>query len=281
LPESIAGTIVVVALASAFLHAAWNAAVKASKDSRGAMAAQVVASGIAAVPVLALVPLPSVSALPWLAGSALFNFLTVIALLRGYEQGGGFGFVYPLARAVSPLLVLLMANLVQGERVGLIGTAGIALVSSGVALFAYGEGRRRKAALLFALLAGAASAAYAICDANGARHSASVLGYGLTVSVINAVVFGSFHTFRNGVSIANALRSHVGMATLGAAAGTSSYLLILWVWSRAPVAIGAALRDTSVVFAALIAARLGEGLNALRLCAIALVAAGAAMIRFA
>jgi drug/metabolite transporter (DMT)-like permease len=281
LPEGIAGTIVVVALISAVLHAAWNAAVKASADSRGAMAAQVVASGIAAVPILAVVPLPSSAALPWLGGSALFNFLTVIALLRGYERGGGFGFVYPLARAVSPLLVLLMANLVQGERVGAIGTAGIACVSSGVALFAYGEGRERKAALIYALLAGAASAAYAICDANGARHSPSVLGYGLTVSIINAVVFGAFHKFRNAVSITQALRSHIGMATIGAAAGTSSYLLILWVWSRAPVAIGAALRDTSVVFAALIAAKLGEGLSRQRLGAIALVAAGAAMIRFA
>jgi drug/metabolite transporter (DMT)-like permease len=280
-PEGIAGTIVIVALASALLHAAWNAGVKASKDSRGAMAAQVVASGIAAVPILAAVPLPSAAALPWLCGSALFNFLTVIALLRGYEQGGGFGFVYPLARAVSPLLVLLMANLVQGERVSALGIAGIALVSSGVALFASGEGKHRRAALVFALLAGAASAAYAICDANGARHSPSVLGYGLTVSVINAVVFGSFHKFRNGVSIGQALRTHLGMATIGAAAGTSSYLLILWVWSRAPVAIGAALRDTSVVFAALIAARLGEGLSPQRMGAIGLVAAGAAMIRFA
>ena len=78
-----------------------------------------------------------------------------------------------------------------------------------------------------------------------------------------------------------ALRSHLAMATLGACAGSSSYFLILWVWSRAPIAIGSALRDTSVVFAALIAARLGEGLSPQRLGAIALVTAGACLIRFA
>jgi len=281
LPEGLAGLIVAVALTSAFLHAAWNAAVKASADPAGAMAAQVTASGLAAMPALFFLPAPSLAALPWLGASAVFNFLALLTLLRGYERGGGFGFVYPLARATSPLLVLLFANALQGETVGTIGTAGIVLVSGGVALFAYGEGRERKAALVYALLAGAFSAAYAICDANGARRSPSVLGYGLTMSVVNALAFGTFHKIRNGVSLKRALRAHIGMATLGAAAGTLSYLLILWVWSRAPIAIGSALRDTSVVFAALIAAKLGEGLSLQRLGAIALVTAGACMIRFA
>jgi drug/metabolite transporter (DMT)-like permease len=281
LPEELGGVVVALALVSAFLHAGWNAAVKASADARGAMAAQVMGSGLAAIPILAFLPLPTSSALPWLCASAVFNFLALFTLLRGYETGGGFGFVYPLARATSPLLVLLLANALQGEAVSPIGSAGIVLISSGVSLFAYGEGRQRKSALLYALLAGAFSAAYAICDANGARHSPSVLGYGFSMSMVNAAVFGSFHKFHNGVSIVSALRSHLGMATLGAAAGASSYLLILFVWSRAPIAIGSALRDTSVVFAALIAARLGEGLSRQRLGAIALVTCGACLIRFA
>jgi drug/metabolite transporter (DMT)-like permease len=98
---------------------------------------------------------------------------------------------------------------------------------------------------------------------------------------VNAFVFGAFHKIQHRVSLKGALRAHIGMATLGAGAGTLSYLLILWVWSRAPIAIGSALRDTSVVFAALIAARLGEGLSPQRLGAVALVTGGACMIRFA
>jgi drug/metabolite transporter (DMT)-like permease len=281
LPEGLAGIVVAVALLSAFLHAAWNAGVKASADPGGAMAAQVIASGTASIPVLAFLPLPSLAALPWLCASAVFNFLALITLLRGYEKGGGFGFVYPMARATSPLLVLICANALQGETVGALGTSGIFLVSGGVALFAYGEGRERKSALVYALLAGAFSAAYAISDANGVRHSPSVLGYGLTMSVVNALVFGTFHKLRNGVSLKRALRANIGMATIGAGAGALSYLLILWVWSRAPIAIGSALRDTSVVFAALIAAKLGEGLSRQRLGAVALVTAGACLIRFA
>jgi drug/metabolite transporter (DMT)-like permease len=279
--EGITGLAVAAALVSAFLHAAWNAAVKASPDPAGAMAAQVVGSGLIAVPLLIVIPLPSREALPWLAGSAVFGFLTLLALLRGYERGGGFGLVYPLARATSPLLVLLLAHVVEGEAVGPAGIAGIALVSTGVACFAYGEGRQRAAAFRYAVLAGAASAAYAVCDANGARHSPSVLGYGLSAAIVNAIVFGGFHRLRSGLAPVRALRAHLGMATLGSVAATISYVLILWVWSRAPVALGAALRDTSVVFAALIATLLGERLSPQRLAAIALATAGACLIRFA
>jgi drug/metabolite transporter (DMT)-like permease len=245
------------------------------------MAAQVVASGILSLPLLMLAPLPSRAAIPWLAGSATFGFLTLLALLRGYASGGGFGLVYPLARATSPLLVLLLAYGTQGEAVGITGMLGIALISIGIACFAYGEGRHRPAAFAYAVLAGITAAAYAVCDANGARHSPSVAGYGFAAAIINAVVFGTFHRVRNGIALSNALRAHWGMATLGAGAASLSYILILWVWSHAPIAIGAALRDTSVVFAALIAAALGERLTAQRLVAILLVTGGACLIRLA
>lgn len=278
---SVSGLIVAAAVLSAFLHAAWNAGVKASADPPGAMVAQVVGSGLIAVPLLLLVPLPSRAALPWLCGSALFSLLTFLAYLRGYAHGGGFGLVYPLARASSPPLVLLLVLALRGETVGPLGLLGIALVSGGVALFTAGEGRYRPAALGYALLAGACSACYALCDANGARLSPSVLGYGLTVSIINAAVFGGFHRLRHGMSLLRALRTHRAMATVASGAATASYVLILWVWSHAPVALGAALRDTSLVFAALIATRLGEKLTRLRLGAIALVTVGACLIRFA
>jgi drug/metabolite transporter (DMT)-like permease len=277
----ISGIVVGAALFSAFLHAAWNAAVKASPDPQSAMAAQVVASGLIAIPTLMLVSLPSPAALPWLCGSVSLNLITLRALLSGYAHGGGFGFVYPLARATSPLLVLLLANVVQGETVGAMGKAGIALVSGGIALFAYGEGRHRPKAFAYALLAGASSAAYAVCDANGARLSPSVLGYGLTASIVNAFVFGTLHSIQNRASLAQALRANPRVATFGTGAALFSYLLILWVWTQAPIAIGAALRDTSVVFAALIAAWLGESLSFRRAAAIALAAVGACCIRFA
>ena len=111
------------------------------------------------------------------------------------------------------------------------------------------------------------------------RFSSSVLGYGLTASIVNACVFGTLHMMRHPVPLRQALRSHLPVATIGTTAALLSYVLILWVWTKAPIAIGAALRDTSVVFAALIAAWLGEGLSPRRAGAIALAAVGACLIR--
>ena len=281
MPYGIDSIVLGAALSSAFLHAAWNAAVKNSPDPGCAMAAQVVGSGLVSMPLLLLVPWPSAVALPWLCAAASLNLVVLIALLRGYAHGGGFGFVYPLARATSPLLVLVLASLLQGETVGPFGIVGIGLVSFGITLFALGEGRHQPKALAYALLAGAASAAYAFCDANGARHSSSIVGYGLIASLLNACVFGALHIMRHPVPLRLALRSYLGVATLGTSAALLSYGLILWVYTRAPIAIGAALRDTSVIFAALIAAWLGEGLSLRRAGAIALAAAGACLIRFA
>ncbi|BBK42683.1 membrane protein [Allostella vacuolata] len=276
------GIVVWAALTSALLHAAWNAGVKASPDPQGAMAAQVVASGALCAPFLLLLPLPPAEAIPWIAGSTLFNLLAMLAMVQGYALGGGFGLVYPLARATSPLLVTLLGTVVVGEHLGPAGLAGVVLVSGGVALFAAGDGRRLPAALACALAAGTFSAAYAICDAQGARLSASTMSYGLVMSAINAVVFGTVHRLRTGLPLSIALRRHWLRAGLCAAGSITSYLLILWVWTRAPVAVGAALRDTSVVFGALIAAIvLKERMTRWQVGAVLLVAAGAAFLRFA
>lgn len=276
------GLLVAAALLSAFLHAAWNAAVKSSADAQGAMAAQVVAAGLLAVPLFLVVPLPPLDILPWLAASTVLGLIYLLALLQGYARGGGFGLVYPLARATSPLLVVLLANLIVGEVPSRVGIVGIALVSGGVALFAGGDLRKQPAALAYGILAGTFAAATTVADAQGARIAPSPLSYGLAVSICNALAFGTVHRIRSGIPLLTALRTHAWLASGCAVASTISYLLILWVWSRGPVAIGAALRDTSVLFAALLAVLfLGEPMTRRRAGAIALVAFGAAVLRFA
>lgn len=273
--------VVAVALLSAFLHASWNAAVRAAADPRRAMAAQIVASGLVVAPLLLVLPLPSPAALPWLAVSVACSVLAVLALVRGYTEGGGFAVVYPLTRAISPLAVTLLARLVVGERLSTVGYAGVAMVSAGVGLFAVGGGRGGLAAVGWGLTGGLLTATYTVCDAQAARLSPSVVGYGAIVSLLNAIVLGTTHHLRLG-SVPGALAAHPGIATLGAAAATMSYLAILWVYTRTQIAIGAALRDTSIVFAALIATVvLRERMTPARIAAIALIAAGAITLRLA
>ncbi|HYO29527.1 MAG TPA: EamA family transporter, partial [Thermomicrobiales bacterium] len=123
-----------------------------------------------------------------------------------------------------------------------------------------------------------------VCDAQGVRLSSSTVGYGLTGSALNAAVFGSVHRVRGGAAgpVRAALAANSRVATFGAAAAMLSYLLILWVWERTQIAVGAALRDTSIAFAALIAVvALDERMNRTRVAAVALVAAGAGVLRFA
>ena len=178
----------------------------------------------------------------------------------------------------------ILAWVLAGEELSATGFGGVVLVSTGVALFAAGRGRPSAAVLGSALAAGVFSAGYAVCDAQGVRLSPPTVGYGLTVSALNAAVFGSVHRLRGGESgsVRAALASNPRVATFGAAAAMLSYLLILWVWERTQIAVGAALRDTSIAFAALIAVvALGERMNRTRVAAVALVAAGAGVRRFA
>lgn len=275
------GVIVLAALTSAFLHAAWNAAVRLRPDPRGALVAQVIGAGALAALLMPFATPPGPAAIAWLAASTFFNVLSMFAMLRAYAAGGEFGLVYPLIRAISPLLVALFADLVAGEMLGPYGLTGVGLIAAGVAFFASGDIGNRKA-LFWALTAGALGAVYVVCDAQGARASGSPIGYGLVLSLLNAIVFAAVYRARGGTPIGQAIRDNWSIATIAPFASMASYLLILWVYSKAPIAVGAALRDTSVVFGALIAAIvLKERVTKPWVVGVALAAAGAMTLRFA
>src|ERR1051325_9479991 len=121
------------ALASAVLHASWNAAVKASRRPVEAMTAQMVLSALIVVPPLWWTAFPARGSWLWIAASTSLNVLTVTALLRAYDVVG-FGMVYPVVRALSVLLVVPLAALLSGERLSVAGVLGVALVSASLAL---------------------------------------------------------------------------------------------------------------------------------------------------
>jgi len=295
--------LVAAALASAVLHAAWNAAVKASADPAQAMTAQMVGSALCALPLLALTGLPAAAALPWMLGSMLLNIGTAACMLRGYQHAG-FGIVYPMVRASSVLLVLPLAAAVVHEWPGGLGIAGVALVSSSVALLAIGgrtaavgeaAGRgtigasgangapgggvaMSGAALGWTLAAGVFAAGYIVCDAQGVRRAGSPLAYGLGQSVLNALAWSVFQ--RRRVTPWGALRAQGLRVVPMVAAAMASYLLIMAVFQRAPIALAAALRDTSAIFAALIAVVvLKERPDRRVLLSVVLATVGAVLIR--
>ena len=273
-------TYVAAALLSAVLHAGWNAAVKASRDPARAMTAQMLMSAVIVLPGLLWSGLPDRAAWVWIAASTLMNVVTVSALLRAYELGG-FGIVYPVSRAVAVLLVVPMATLFAGDRVGPAALFGILIIIASLGALAYDAAREQVIsfrALAWTLAAGLGTAAYILCDAQGVRAAGSPWAYGFAVSITNAAAM--CWRRRQAGPPWKQMSGHwtVGVAT--AAAAVVSYLLILWVWSLAPIAPAAALRDTSAIFAILIAVLwLKEPFTPFRIVAVLLAAAAIPLLR--
>jgi drug/metabolite transporter (DMT)-like permease len=271
---------VAAALLSALLHAGWNAAVKANRHPAQAMMAQMVLGAILVAPLLLWTGLPALNAWPWIAGSALLNLLTVSALLRAYELGG-FGIVYPVVRALAVLFVVPLAALVTGHLVGWGAFAGIAIIAVSLGVLAWDASRGHALVLQaigWAALAGLGTAAYILCDAQGVRASGSPLAYGFAASITNALAM-CWRQRRAG-PVWPQLKGQWLYALPVAVASMVSYVLILWVWNHAPIAPAAALRDTSAVFAILIAVLwLREPLTRTRLAAVLLAAAAVPLLR--
>jgi uncharacterized membrane protein len=197
------------------------------------MATQMLVSAVIVLPGLLWTGLPVRASWIWISASTLMNIVTVAALLRCYELGG-FGAVYPVARAVSVLLVVPLAAQLAGDRLGLAALAGIGLITVSLVLLAYSASRDRAfgAPLAWILVAGLATAGYVMCDAHGVRLSGSPWAFGFAVAMTNAAAMcwrqrhiGTGQLFRSNWAIA-----------VATAPAVVSYLLIVWVWTRAPIA---------------------------------------------
>jgi len=271
---------VAAALLSALLHAAWNAGVKASRAPVETMTAQMVLSAAIVLPGLFWSGLPQPAAWPWIAASTLMNVLTVTALLRAYALGG-FGMVYPMMRALAVLLVVPLAATLAGERIGGAALLGVGVIVAALAALAVDAARDRTippAALGWTIAAGIGTAAYILCDARGVRAAGSPLAYAIVVSTANALAM----CWRRRLAgpLWAPLRRAWRPAWPIACGSAVSYLLILWVWSRAPIAPAAALRDTSAVFALLIAIYwLKEPFTPARIAAVLLATAAVPLLR--
>lgn len=273
-------TDVAAALLSALLHAGWNAAVKASRNPAQAMTAQMLLGAILVMPALLWSGLPAPAAWIWIAASTLLNVLTVSALLRAYELGG-FGIVYPVVRSVAVLLVVPMAAGITGDRLGPAAFLGILIIAASLGVLAWETARNRGVtvqALVWTLAAGLGTAAYIMCDAQGVRASGSPWAYGFVVSITNATAM--YWRQRQAGPPWMQLKAQWRVALPTAVAAMASYLLILWVWSHAPIAPAAALRDTSAIFAILIAVIwLKEPFTRIRIAAVLLAAAAVPLLR--
>jgi len=269
-------------LGAAILHASWNALLKASPDKALANVGQAIARGAISVAVVPFLPAPAPESWPWIAGSILVH-IAYFWLLAGAYRWGDLSFTYPVMRGGAPVIVAVVSVIVFGELLPWAEAAALALICAGVLGFASGlsgsmAGQRR--ALAFALANAAVIACYTLIDARGVRLSGAAVSYALWFFIGNSVVQVALGVGGRGREVLLYLRRHAWQAALGGVFTIGAYGTALWAMTQAPVALVAALRETSVIFAALIGALfLGEKLTRSRLVATALVVAGLVALR--
>jgi drug/metabolite transporter (DMT)-like permease len=268
-------------LAAALLHASWNALVKAGGDPFVRLAVVNSVGGLCALPLLLVTAPPAPASWPYLAGSVLVHQAYSLALSYGYRFGD-LSHVYPVARGVAPPMVAFCAWAFAGESLGPLGLLAILVISGGIVSLAFANDGRLGAIrpLALGLATGMTIAAYTLCDGLGGRASGDVLGYIAWLFVIDAVPFSLLVALRYRRRLAPALAASWRPAAIGGALSVVAYGLVIWAMTLTPLAAVSALRETSVIAAALIGTRiLREPLGTRRVLAASLVALGVVLLQ--
>jgi drug/metabolite transporter (DMT)-like permease len=268
-------SIAALVLFAALLHACWNAMLKGGRDGFWGMTVMGIATSLACAAALPFLPLPARASWPYIAGSALLHVGYNAFLVRAYRRGD-FGSAYPIARGSSPLLVTLGAALVAQEVPTLIGMTGIVLVSIGIISLAFRGRQLPETGIFYALGTGFFIAAYSVTDGIGGRLSGSAVSYTLWMCVIWGATALPLYKFRRpGAAIWQGTRA-TGLAALGGVVSVLAYGIVIFAMTRAPMGSVSALRETSVLFAVLLARIFfGEKLTSRRVLSVLVIAAGA------
>ncbi|HEX2763717.1 MAG TPA: EamA family transporter [Allosphingosinicella sp.] len=271
-------TVFLAILFAALLHAGWNALVKLGIDRFSSVLLLALVQGGIAVALLPFVAPPARDAWPWvLLGSALHTGYKLF-LIRAYAKGD-LSQVYPLARGAAPLIVTVVGALLLAELPPPLRLAAVGAIGLGIVLMA-GTGGLGRTGLLWALGTAGFTAAYTMADGVGARLAGSASGFAMWMFALDGLFMLAFGLAARG---RGALLALVPAWRAGSAAGAmslGSYWIAIWAFTQAPLAMVAALRETSVLFAMLIGALfLGEKLTPRRCGAGALIVAGVALMR--
>jgi drug/metabolite transporter (DMT)-like permease len=267
--------VTVAVLAAAVLHAGWNALLKGVGDRLATVVLlDLTGLGLSAL-ALPLVPVPAPASRGLLGLSVLLHLGYELLLLASYRLGD-LSQVYPVARGTAPLLVAGYAGLVLGERLAPLQLVGLAGVCAGLlVLLEVGRAPRGRAALGPALATGVCIAAYTVADGLGVRRSGTVPGYVAWLFFLKGLPIPLSVLAVRGRGLAARLRDRLGVGMAAGALSVAAYGLVLWAQRRGALAVVAALRETSVLVAALIGSLVfGERFGRRRVLAAALLAAG-------
>jgi drug/metabolite transporter (DMT)-like permease len=263
-------------LLSAGLHASWNLIVKRQDDKLFSGWLTSLVPSVLLAPALVLTGLPSLDVLPILCASGLIHTVYMISLVQAYSHGD-LSVVYPVARGSAPLLVAICAPVLLGERLSLVARLGIVLVGGGITCL--GLSARRSAgtiwAVLWALTTAGTIATYSMIDKVGVART-HPLAYVIVLLGLNGAFMTPYVLWkRDRRRLWILWRQTWPSAVTGGVLSLVAYLLVLTAMRLTQVSYVAALRETSVVFASALGARvLGEPYGGRRILASIVVAGG-------
>ena len=269
-------------LAAAVLHAGWNAIAKASGDRLGLLGRSAVVSFALAVVLCGAARFPDAAAWPWIVASALVHTLYTIGLMAAYQLGD-FNQTYPLARGLGPLIVAIVAAMFLGEPLPPLATAGVVIIAAAIGILGLTPWQRiahNRKAVLAAVLTGVTIAAYTLVDGVGVRRSASPIGYlGWMMALhCGTLIVAAIALRRRRPSTADN-QAGWGRSLIVGTMTISAYGLVLWAQAHGALAAIAALRESSVVVAAILGAMLfREPMGKLRIAASVAVLAGVVLL---
>lgn len=275
--------LIAAVLLGALLHALWNTLAKHNAARAGDAVVVGMMAGIPAALTLPWTDLPLSGAWPQIIASALIH-VGYFKVLAGAYRGGELSVAYPLMRGLPPLVVAVLAIFLFGETLPWIAWLAMMILIAGVLLLSW-EGLRGGAlsarAAGFVALQIVIIVVYTLVDASGVRAAGNAWSYIAWMFALTSFALLPFSrpSLRG---IAKESKRAVSVTLLGGVCTLGSYGIALWAMTHAPVALVAALRETSIVFGVALGAwLLGEHFGALRWAAVLMVAFGAAAMRFA
>jgi drug/metabolite transporter (DMT)-like permease len=241
-------------LTAAVAHASWNSIAHGIKDKLVSFTLVSLGGMICAVPLVLLGATPARACWGYLALSVALHIVYTVLLMASYRLGD-FSQTYPLARGTSPLVVLGLAAAFAGEVPGPGQFAGVALICAGLGTLVL-SGRRTggydKRAVLAAIATGVTIASYTTVDGIGVRLSHSVAGYAGWLMLLETAPWPFVALAVRRRQLLPAMRPVWPIGLLGGALSVLAYGLVLWAQTRGALATVAALRESSIVVAAVI-----------------------------
>ena len=273
----------IAVIGAAVLHVAWNTLLKGGHDKVMSMGAIVIGHIPLGVIVLFFVPLPSMESIPYIIVGICLHAGYQLFLLRSY-QAGDLTQVYPLARGSAPLIVMLFSIVILGVRLEQIQFLSILLIALGIislALTRRANGEQNILATKLALTTGLFIASYSLVDGLGARISGSSWGFYSCLTIGNGLLAILYLVLNAPDSLRNLIVTGRMVFIVGGGASFLAYGLVTWAFTQAPIALVAALRETSIIFALLMGVFfLKERLNLIKVFATFLTLFGLVLLRF-